>query len=190
MARRARTREESAAACFERIYREHGDRIYRFFLRRTGDAPMSEDLRSAVFFEAWRRRAEVNLATRDPLPWLYGVATNVLRNHNRATRRCQAALMRLALPDPEPDPADDVVQRLDAAAEAHAALALVRRLPPAERAVFALCVGQGLSYGNAAKRLGVPVGTVRSRLSRARSRLEQRRTTTRGTQPTPQTETG
>ncbi len=107
--------------------------------------------------------------------WLFGIATNVLRNTRRAARRHSAALARLperhAERETVPDFADALVGRMEDAdrlAAAHAALATLRRR---EREVFALCVWSGLSYAAAAEALGVPVSTVRSRLARARQRL-------------------
>ncbi|UUU24222.1 RNA polymerase sigma factor [Streptomyces sp. DSM 40750] len=107
--------------------------------------------------------------------WLFGIATNVLRNTRRAARRHSAALARLPERHAEsatvPDFADELVGRMedsDRLAAAHAALAKLRRR---EREVFALCVWSGLSYAAAAEALDVPVSTVRSRLARARQRL-------------------
>jgi RNA polymerase sigma-70 factor (ECF subfamily) len=105
------------------------------------------------------------------LPWLLGVANNLLRNHRRSRGRRVAAMARLPLPAPEPDPADDVAGRLADEQQMHQVLALVDRLPRREQEVLALCAWSGLSYPEAAAVLGVPVGTVRSRLARARARL-------------------
>lgn len=107
--------------------------------------------------------------------WLFGIATNVLRNTRRTARRHSAALARLPERPAErgtvPDFADELVGRMedsDRLAAAHAALAKLRRR---EREVFALCVWSELSYAAAAEALDVPVSTVRSRLARARQRL-------------------
>jgi RNA polymerase sigma factor (sigma-70 family) len=156
---------------FDVLFREHAASIYRYCLHRTGDWALAEDLCSAVFFEAWRRRQEVDLETRAARPWLYGVAVNVLRNQRRSVRRREAAIRRLPLPVPSFDMPDDVVERLDASARGRLAHALLEQLPAGERDVIALCVEQNLTYRAAAKTLGLPVGTVRSRLSRARARL-------------------
>jgi RNA polymerase sigma factor (sigma-70 family) len=165
---RSRTREVEQ---FDRLYREHGEAIFRFCLRRTGDRALADDLRSAVFYEAWRRRHDVDLVTRAALPWLYGVAVNVLRNHARSVKRRNAAFQRLPPPGPELDFADEVPDRLYARERARAAVALVERLPAGERAVVVLCMLEGLTYRAAASALDLPVGTVRSRLSRARARM-------------------
>ena len=111
--------------------------------------------------------------TEPPLPWLYGVATNVLRNHVRTLRRFRTALERLPAPEAEPDFADDAAQRLADRRRMRAVLAVFGRLPRRERDVLALCVWAELSYEEAAVALGLPVGTVRSRLARGRARLRE-----------------
>lgn len=156
---------------FERLFRAHAERIFRFCLSRTGDWALAEDLRSVVFYEAWRRRREVDLDTRAALPWLYGVATNVIRNQRRSLRRQEAALRRLPPPVETFDTADDIAERIDATQRGRVALGLVASLPPGERDVVQLCLTRNWSYRAAAAELGVPIGTVRSRLSRARARL-------------------
>jgi RNA polymerase sigma-70 factor (ECF subfamily) len=102
---------------------------------------------------------------------LLGIATNVCRNVRRAARRYDVALTRLPRDDAVPDPADEVAGRVDDREE----LALIGKAMAAlrqnEREVLALCVWSGLDYAEAAAALGVPVGTVRSRLSRVRKKL-------------------
>ena len=169
--RRANGPPPSGVDQFDRLYREHADQVFGFCLRRTGDWALSDDVRSAVFFEAWRRRHEVDLVARAPLPWLYGVAANVLRNHARSSRRRNAAFRRLPRPTPEVDFADEIAERLHAIERAPATVALVKELPVGERAVVVLCLLDDLSYSAAAVALGLPIGTIRSRLSRARARL-------------------
>ncbi|MGH9112156.1 MAG: RNA polymerase sigma factor, partial [Acidimicrobiales bacterium] len=107
------------------------------------------------------------------LPWLLGVANNLLRNHQRSLRRQRAALARFPSPGPEPDPADDVAGRLADERQMSRVLALVERLPRRDREVLALCAWSDLSYQEAATVLDIPVGTVRSRLARARARLAE-----------------
>ncbi len=126
---------------------------------------------SLTFLDAWRLRGRLDEEGGSPRPWLLGIATNVTRNTRRAARRHAAAVSRLPRDEAERDIADEVAARLDDTAE----LALVRTalttLRRAEREVLALCVWSGLDYQAAAEALGVPVGTVRSRLSRARAKL-------------------
>jgi RNA polymerase sigma-70 factor (ECF subfamily) len=96
----------------------------------------------------------------------------VVRNRRRAARRHREALRRLPVRDTVPDFADEVIARMHDADQAAAAMAALQYLRRADREVFLLCVWAQLDYAAAAEALGVPVGTVRSRLSRARRRLQ------------------
>lgn len=117
----------------------------------------------------------MNLYQDSALPWLYGVATNVCRSSRRAAFRHRAALERIAdrltESDPAADLADDVSGRVDDERRMHEVRAAISHLPRREQEVLALVVWSGLDYAATASALGVPVGTVRSRLSRARARL-------------------
>jgi RNA polymerase sigma-70 factor (ECF subfamily) len=127
-----------------------------------------------VFLEVWRHRQRVRIHDGSALPWLYGVATNVCRNLTRSRRRHGRALAALPRPADEPDHAERVTERLSSTERMQAVLAAVEGLPAREREVLGLVVWSGLSYEQAAAALDVPVGTVRSRLSRARARLTDR----------------
>ncbi|MFE6409917.1 RNA polymerase sigma factor [Streptomyces sp. NPDC057837] len=186
---RARIRAGDAQA-FAQLFREHAQAVHGHALRWLGDPSTAEDVVSLTFLEAWRLRDRLlhddAFAARtgqeddvgDGLrAWLFGIATNVLRNTRRAARRHRAALDRLpdrrTGPDVEPDFADALVGRMEDAERLAAARAALEQLRPREREVFALCVWSGLSYADAAVALDVPVSTVRSRLSRARQRLRR-----------------
>jgi RNA polymerase sigma-70 factor (ECF subfamily) len=159
---------DSFGALFER----HARAIYNFCFRCTGQWAAAEDLVSATFLHAWRRRGEVRFSGSSVLPFLYGVAANLIRNHERGARRGRAALARLAATSAAvPDPADDVAGRLDDQRRMREVLRRTAALTTEERDVFTLCIWQGLSYEEASTALGIPTGTVRSRLSRARARL-------------------
>jgi RNA polymerase sigma factor (sigma-70 family) len=146
------------------LFRRHAQAIFVFLVRRTGDRELAEDLTSTVFLEAWRKRREVRLSGESALPWLYGAAVNCARNAGRSRRRHRGALARLALERPPPAEPDEARELADV-------LALLQRLPEDQRDVILACAWTGMSYDEAAIALGVPVGTVRSRLSRARARL-------------------
>lgn len=158
---------EALATLFDR----HGDRIYNHCFRATGDWGEAEDAVSTVFLEVWRHRRRVRLHDGSALPWLYGVATNVCRNLTRSRRRRLRALAALPRPEPVPDHADRVADRLGSTEQMAAVLEAIEALPPHEREVLGLVAWSGLTYEQAAAALDVPVGTVRSRLSRARARL-------------------
>jgi RNA polymerase sigma-70 factor (ECF subfamily) len=160
------------ASAFGVLFERHSRAVYNFCFRRTGDWTVAEDLTSVVFLEAWRRRGEVRLKDGRALPWLLGVAVNVLRNRRRSERRHRAALERLPI-QRAVDFADDADGRLDDELRMRATLRTIAKLPRREQEVLALCVWPGLSYEDAALALNLPVGTVRSRLSRARVRVRE-----------------
>ena len=160
------------ADAFGLLFERHARAIYNYCFRRLGDWAAAEDLVSIVFLEAWRRR-EKELPPEKVLPWFYGIATNVLRNRRRAERRYAVALRRVPASRWTADFAGDADERVDDERQMRKVLALVARLPRREQEVLALCGWSGLSYEEAATALNVPVGTVRSRLSRGRQRLRE-----------------
>jgi RNA polymerase sigma factor (sigma-70 family) len=166
---------EGDGAAFGDLYDRHARAVYNFCFRRTADWAQAEDVVSEVFLVAWRRRRDVRLVTGSgsSLPWLLGVAVNVLRNGARSGRRGAAAISRLDGSASEPDFSDDLVGRLADQEQMRRVLEVVERLQPHEQDVLALCGWAGLSYEEGAVALGVPVGTVRSRLSRAREHLRE-----------------
>ncbi|WP_323178861.1 RNA polymerase sigma factor [Streptomyces sp. NBC_00568] len=192
---RARIRSGDPQAYAE-LFRANATPVYSYAARLTGDRSAAEDAVSLTFLEAWRLREKLltdserrdlvydadcahdGAAPDDDLrPWLFGIATNVLRNMQRSARRHNAALARLpgrlADHDTVPDFSGELVGRIEDAERLAAARAALGQLRKREREVFALCVWAELSYADAAEALGVPTSTVRSRLSRARQRLRQ-----------------
>ena len=158
------------AACFAVLFDRHADAVYRH-LRGLVGADAAEDLTGAVFTLAWQRGPRVTVDERGLRPWLLATAGNLARNQTRATRRYTAAVARLAPEADEPDPADEANDRLDADTAAREARAALRLLPAHERdAVHATAAHLGDSAAAAAA-LGVPAGTLKSRLSRGRRRL-------------------
>jgi RNA polymerase sigma factor (sigma-70 family) len=156
---------------FSELYERHARTIYNYLFRRLADWSEAEDLTAVVFLEAFRRRSEVVVVEGKLLPWLYGIATNVLRNRRRALWRHRQLVAQLAS-QPGTEGMPDVVARSEAAEQMRSVLKRVAKLPRQQRDVIALCVWSGLSYEEAAAALGVPIGTVRSRLSRARASLD------------------
>lgn len=164
--RRVRAGDSSA---FGLLFEHQADAIYGFCLRRTGERAAAEDLLSIVFLEAWRRRDKA-LSADKVVPWLYGIATNVVRNERRSRRRYAIALARLSS-SPDEVSAYEIENQFEGHQQIQRLLGVLERLPRRQRETFVLCAWCGLSYEEAAFALGIPVGTVRSRLSRARKRL-------------------
>ncbi|MDH6181958.1 RNA polymerase sigma factor (sigma-70 family) [Microbacteriaceae bacterium SG_E_30_P1] len=151
---------------FGRIYDRHRDRVTRHSLRLVPTPADADDVVAITFMESWRRRDQVRFVDNSVLPWLLVTATNAARNLSRSARRYHALLARL----PATEPAPDHAERFDD----NDAIAALRTLSAADQRVVALCVLEGLSEREAAAALGVPPGTVKSRLSRAKRRLAER----------------
>ncbi|MFE6778422.1 RNA polymerase sigma factor [Streptomyces sp. NPDC057702] len=155
------------------LYDEHAQVLYRYALRVTGDWAEAEDVVSTTFLEAWRGRETVRPGEESLRPWLLGIATNIMRRDARARRRRDVALARVPERGAVPDFSDDVVAHLADTEQLRVARAALAKLRRRDREVFTLVVWAGLDYAAAAEVLDVPVGTVRSRLSRARGRLRE-----------------
>ena len=166
--RRSATEPEQFAA----LFRRHSGALHRYVGRRLGpDA--AEDIVAEVFLTAFRQRHTYQPSQPDARPWLYGIATNLIGRHRRAEVRMYRALARTGA-DPATEPfTDEVEARVTAAGTARPLAAALARLPAAHRNALLLVAWGDLTYEQAATSLGVPVGTVRSRISRARARLRQ-----------------
>jgi RNA polymerase sigma-70 factor (ECF subfamily) len=161
------------ATAFGALYERHARAVYSFCFWRTSDRALAEDLSAAVFLEVWVARGRTTLTQPSLLPWLLGVAHNLVRNQWRSTRRLRAALARLPPLLDAPDHSDDVAERVDVERGMRAVRAACERLPRREREIVELCVWMELSPTEAATVLRIPVGTVHSRLHRAKARLRE-----------------
>ncbi len=161
------------ADAFGDLYARHARAVQSYCLWRTADLQSAEDATATVFLEVWRKRERLALSTDSATPLLLGIATNVLRGQWRSRRRHRDALERVrgAAAPPPPDLEGEAVARLDAIRQLREAGAEIRALPRRERDVLALIAWGELSYEETARALEIPIGTVRSRLARARSRL-------------------
>jgi RNA polymerase sigma-70 factor (ECF subfamily) len=157
-------------AAFGALFDRHAPAICRYCFHRIGDWHEAEDLTSVTFLEAYRRR-DADVPADRVRAWLFGIATNVVRNRRRSLQRYRRALARLPREPFGEDASELVAARIDAARAWRPLLELVRELPVVEQEVLALCAWGDLTYEETAAALGVPVGTVRSRLARARARL-------------------
>lgn len=151
---------------FGRIFDRHRDRVFRHVLRLVPVMADADDAVAITFLEAWRRREDARLVDGSLLPWLLVTATRVTQNLNRSARRHRALLAKL----PAEDHAHDHAERIDDGPASEA----LRHLALSDRHVITLCVLEGLTDHEAAVVLDLPVGTVKSRLSRAKRRLAAR----------------
>jgi len=151
-------RPEQFAAIFDR----HFDSVHAYLARRIG-ASLADDLASQTFVVAFERRESFRATVDSARPWLFGIATNLMRNQWRAEQRALAALARLAS-DARRAAAPD-------RQEGDRLAAGLAQLDRGQRDALLLYAWEGLSYEEISAALGVPIGTVRSRIARARSRL-------------------
>jgi len=162
---------------FAALFRRHHTFVYNVAFRRTASWAAAEDVTGIVFLELWRQRERVQPLGGSIRPWLAGVAANQARHVWRARSRRAAALGRLAwggddaASGHEADPADNVAARIDDERAMATLLNRLDALPEGHREVLTLWAWEQLSYDEIAVALAVPVGTVRSRLSRARASL-------------------
>jgi RNA polymerase sigma-70 factor (ECF subfamily) len=162
-------------ARFGALFDRHATVLYRYLVRRVGAAD-AEHLLGDLFLVAFEKRATYDTERLDARPWLYGIATNlVARNRRSEARRLQATARLLAREPRVGDPSDDVTASMDAIELWPRIADAVNRLPEKERDTLILHVWEELSYDEIAAALDVPVGTVRSRLNRARVNLRELR---------------
>ena len=155
---------------FIEIYETNVNLIYRYLVRRSGP-DIAEDLTAQTFMEAWRTRDRYDPDRGSVSAWLHGIAVNLMRHHWRAERRRLAAYAR-TVPDPDPVPTDGaVVDQVAAQQQWTDVAAAMAQLSGPDRDILTLACWQDLSYGEIAAALTLPIGTVRSRLHRARARL-------------------
>ncbi|MEV4491443.1 sigma-70 family RNA polymerase sigma factor [Micromonospora coxensis] len=161
---------------FAQIFDRHAGALHRYLSRRVGD--LADDLLSEAFLVAFRRRCDYRPERTDVRPWLYGIAANLLRHHVRQEVARYRALTRVAArsevasPDGRHD-ADAAAQRVDAEGMRVDLAAALADLEPGDREVLLLAAWAELTYAEIAVALGIPVGTVRSRLHRARRRVQE-----------------
>lgn len=158
-------------AAFATLFDRHAEAVWNHGYRLTASWSMAEDLTSATFLAAWRRRSEITLVRDSALPWLYTVAGNLARTEFRRLGRFRRALKRVSDPEVVPDHAESVVAAVDDDRELRRVLEVVRGMPTAEREAVELCLLGEVPTAAAAEVLGVAEVTVRSRISRARARL-------------------
>jgi RNA polymerase sigma factor (sigma-70 family) len=161
------------SAAFAAVFDRHVNAVYSHCLRRAGSWSDADDLTSMTFFTVWRKAGRARFIDGSLRPWLLAVATNLARTQFRARRRYEAMLARLPQEELGADSADEILASLEAEQRAEQLAAAISKLSKADQLVLSLCDLGELTYEQTAAVLGIPIGTVRSRLSRARARLRR-----------------
>lgn len=152
----------SEPSAFVDVFDRHFGAIHRYLRRRVG-SHIADELASEAFAQAFEHRKRFDRDRPDARPWLYGIAHNLLRHHYRDEERALRAYARsveVEAAEPE-DAVDPEVAKL------------LAELSPGERDVLLLVAWAELEYSEVAEALGIPIGTVRSRLNRARARVRE-----------------
>ncbi|MHC6221633.1 RNA polymerase sigma factor [Arthrobacter sp. MMS24-S77] len=160
-----RSRDDPEA--FAALYDKYCRAVHRYAATRAGES-VADDVMSQTFLVAFESRESFDHRWEDARPWLFGIATNLLRRHHRTEARRLKAFAKAAGREGYGDGTDRVAERLDAAAATAQIAAAMRKLSPADRECLLLYAWADLTYDGIALATGVPVGTVRSRLNRAR----------------------
>jgi RNA polymerase sigma-70 factor, ECF subfamily len=156
---------------FDQVFEAELEQLHGFIARRLG-ASAADDLTAETFATAYRRWDALD-PSRPTRPWLYGIASNLMRHHWRKERRMLRAYARTGA-DPLLVEEDTSLDRLDAQAERAALASALAELRPEDREVLLLHAWAELSDAEIADALSLPSGTVKSRLSRAREHMRNR----------------
>lgn len=156
---------------FALLVERHGRAIHGFVYRRVG-AVLAEELAAETFVRAFEARTKWRDEGSGALPWLYGIAANVVHRSRRAERRMLAAYARAAALEPLAFFDEPSEERLDAASFSAALVDALENLNEGDRDILLMHAWEELSYKQIAEALDIPVGTVSSRLSRARARVQ------------------
>jgi RNA polymerase sigma factor (sigma-70 family) len=163
---------EADPSRFGEIFDRHFPAIHRYIHRHVG-RELADDLASETFSVAFRRRERFDPTREDAGPWLYGIAANLLRDHHRGERRRLLAYARSGV-DPVQDGGFEAAdERLDASSAGPAVARALARLKPGDRETLLLYAWADLSYQEIGDALAIPIGTVRSRIHRARRQVHE-----------------
>lgn len=167
---------------FAALFDRHAVAVHRYLARRIG-VMVADDLLAQTFLVAYERRAGYDRSRPDARPWLYGIATNLLRRHQREEVRQYRAWARTGVDPALESHALRVVERVDAQAWSRPLAAALAGLKPGEREVLLLLAWGELTYPEIASALDIPIGTVRSRLHRARAAVRDALPASEGASP-------
>ncbi|WP_167990355.1 RNA polymerase sigma factor [Arthrobacter pigmenti] len=160
-------RSRDSPAAFGELYDRHASVIYRYAARRAGDFA-ADDVTSETFLVAWEQLGTYDLDREDARPWLFGIATNLLRRHHRAEAKVLKAAAKAASDEAVADDSDRIADRVDAKVATGRLARTLKGMTAVDRETLLLYAWADLTYEGIALAMQVPVGTVRSRLNRAR----------------------
>jgi RNA polymerase sigma factor (sigma-70 family) len=160
----------SESARFGAVFERHILEIHRYLAYRVGP-DLADDLSAETFLVAFRGRQTFDSSKGTVPAWLYGIATNLVRHHRRDEERRLRLRKKAAQGESSSSVSEEFVDPVAGRSDLDDALA---RLDRKLRDVVLLVAGAGLTYAEAATAMGIPVGTVRSRFSRARSQVLRR----------------
>ena len=157
---------------FAVLFDRHAPHIHRYLARRAG-REVADDLVAETFLAAFAKRDRYDLGRADARPWLYGIATNLVGQHRRDEVR-QYRIRQAAAAEPEvPGHAERVAADVTAQTTRALLAEALAALPAGDRDVLLLIAWEQLTYEEVSRALAIPVGTVRSRLRRARTKVRE-----------------
>ncbi|MCS3443023.1 RNA polymerase sigma factor [Microbacterium phyllosphaerae] len=156
---------------YRMLHDRHQMPVFRLSLVLMHTSWDAEEVAATAFFELWRRRDKVRIVDGSVLPWLLATTSFAAKNSLRSRRRYQRLLHRIPHDGDVADHADEVARAMDSLKISESVREALRQLNPREASVVVLCIIHELPLAEAAVVLGVPEGTVKSRLSRVKARL-------------------
>lgn len=159
-------------AAFGELFDRHARKVGAFAGRAVG-VEAAEDILSETFLIAFRKRGTYDQTVVSAVPWLLGIAARLIRKRRATEAKHWRSIAAAALREDHHDAGgiDDASSRVDAERAAHGLLARLADLPRRDRETLLLFACEELSYAEVADALGVPIGTVKSRLNRVRATL-------------------
>ncbi|GAA3576116.1 RNA polymerase sigma factor [Nonomuraea rosea] len=155
---------------FAELFDRYSAMLYRYVSKRLGPEP-AEDLVGETFLVAFSRRRSYDLSYPDARPWLFGILTKLVSRHHRREAARYRALLRAPVDSHVESPADRVAAGVSAQAVRAELAGALAALPAKDRDVLLLIAWGDLTYEEVGRALGIPIGTVRSRLNRGRRKV-------------------
>ncbi|WP_432190234.1 RNA polymerase sigma factor [Streptomyces sp. Tue6028] len=156
---------------FAGLYDRHATGLQGYVARRFGSGSLADDIVGETFLVAFRQRGRYSTDQRQARPWLYGIAANLVGKHRRTELRAYRTLARTGVGPVTESHADAVDGQVTAQSMRSPLAAGLHRLSEGDRHVLLLIAWADFSYQEVATALGIPLGTVRSRLNRARKKI-------------------